>query len=321
LRKDGAAAMGRYVANRLLMLFPTLFVVSIVVFGLQKLLPGDVAISLAGEDKDPTVIAEIRAQYHLDRPMLTQYGLWLGDVLQGDLGRSMRNQVSVLELIRTKLPATMMLSAIAMAWALAIGVPTGIVSALRKGSWLDYLSNVIGLAGLSVPPFWLGLMLILLVSVDLGWLPASGYVSPFENLGECIRSLLMPSFVLGINVAGVIMRHTRSAMLTAMSADYIRTARAKGLKRHIIVVRHGFRNALVPLITVSALQLGALLSGAVLTEQVFTIPGFGRLIVDSVYNRDYSVVQGVVLTTATIYMLLNLLADLAYAVADPRVRR
>jgi peptide/nickel transport system permease protein len=305
----------------LLMLIPTLFVVSIVVFGLQKLLPGDVAIALAGEDKDPTVIAEIRAQYHLNQPILTQYALWLGNVARGDLGRSMRNQVSVVELIRTKLPATMMLSAIAMAWALAIGVPTGIISALRKGSWLDYLSNVVGLAGLSVPPFWLGLMLILLVSVDLGWLPASGYVSPFENLGECIRSLLMPSFVLGINVAGVIMRHTRSAMLTAMSADYIRTARAKGLKRHIIVVRHGFRNALVPLITISALQLGALLSGAVLTEQVFTIPGFGRLIVDSVYNRDYSVVQGVVLTTATIYMLLNLLADLAYAVADPRVRR
>ena len=313
--------MGRYIANRLLMLIPTLFVVSIVVFGLQKLLPGDVAIALAGEDKDPTVIAEIRAQYHLNQPILTQYALWLGNVARGDLGRSMRNQVSVVELIRTKLPATMMLSAIAMAWALAIGVPTGIVSALRKGSWLDYLSNVVGLAGLSVPPFWLGLMLILLVSVDLGWLPASGYVSPFENLGKCIRSLLMPSFVLGINVAGVIMRHTRSAMLTAMSADYIRTARAKGLKRHIIVVRHGFRNALVPLITISALQLGALLSGAVLTEQVFTIPGFGRLIVDSVYNRDYSVVQGVVLTTATIYMLLNLLADLAYAVADPRVRR
>jgi peptide/nickel transport system permease protein len=214
-----------------------------------------------------------------------------------------------------------MLSAIAMAWALAIGMPTGILSALRKGSWLDYLSNVVGLAGLSVPPFWLGLMLILLISVNLGWLPASGYVSPFEDLGECIRSLLMPSFVLGANVAGVIMRHTRSAMLTAMSADYIRTARAKGLRRRVIITRHGFRNALVPLITISALQLGALLSGAVLTEQVFTIPGFGRLIVDSVYNRDYSVVQGVVLTTAAIYMLLNLLADLAYAVADPRVRR
>ena len=303
------------------MLIPTLFIVSVVVFGLQKLLPGDVAIALAGEDKDPTVIAEIRARYHLDRPMLTQYAYWLGDVLHGDLGHSMRNQVSVLELIRTKLPATMMLSAIAMAWALAIGVPTGILSALRKGSWLDYLSNVVGLAGLSVPPFWLGLMLILLISVDLGWLPASGYVSPFEDLGECIRSLLIPSFVLGANVAGVIMRHTRSAMLTAMAADYIRTARAKGLTRRVIIARHGFRNALVPLITVSALQLGALLSGAVLTEQVFTIPGFGRLIVDSVYNRDYSVVQGVVLTTAAIYMFLNLLADLAYAMADPRVRR
>ena len=313
--------MVRYITNRLFMLIPTLFVVSIVVFGLQKLLPGDVAITLAGEDKDPTVIAQIRAQYHLDRPMLTQYAYWLNDVAHGDLGRSMRNQISVVELILAKLPATLMLSTIAMIWALVIGVPTGILSALRKGTWIDYLSNVVGLAGLSVPPFWLGLMLILLVSVELGWLPASGYVSPFQDFGECIRSLLMPSFVLGANVAGVIMRHTRSAMLTAMSADYIRTARAKGLGRRIIIVRHGFRNALVPLITVTALQLGALLSGAILTEQVFTIPGFGRLIVDSVYNRDYSVVQGVVLTTATIYMLLNLFADLAYAVADPRVRR
>jgi peptide/nickel transport system permease protein len=164
-------------------------------------------------------------------------------------------------------------------------------------------------------------MLILLFSVNLGWLPASGYVSPFENFWDCIRSLLMPSFVLGANVAGVIMRHTRSAMLTALSADYIRTAHAKGLHRRVIIVRHGFRNALVPLITMSALQMGALLSGAVLTEQVFSIPGFGRLIVESVYTRDYSVVQGVVLATATIYVFLNLLADLAYAVADPRVRR
>jgi peptide/nickel transport system permease protein len=313
--------MGFYILNRILMLIPTLFVVSIVVFGLQKLLPGDIAMALAGEEKDPTVLAAIRAQYHLDLPVLTQYFLWLGDILRGDLGRSMRNQVSVVDLIQTKLPVTMMLSAIAMTWALAIGLTTGIISALRKGTWLDYLSNAIGLAGLSVPHFWLGLMLILFFSVYLGWLPASGYVSPFEDFGQSIRSLLMPSFVLGASVAGVIMRHTRSAMLTALSADYIRTARAKGLHRHVILVRHGFRNALVPLITVTALQIGALLSGAVLTEQVFTIPGFGRLIVESVYTRDYGVVQGVVLTTAAIYMLLNLLADLAYAVADPRVRR
>jgi peptide/nickel transport system permease protein len=313
--------MGVYILNRILMLIPTLFVVSIVVFGLQKLLPGDIAMALAGEEKDPTVLAAIRAQYHLDLPVLTQYFLWLGDILRGDLGRSMRNQVSVVDLIQTKLPVTMMLSAIAMTWALAIGLTTGIISALHKGTWLDYLSNAIGLAGLSVPHFWLGLMLILFFSVYLGWLPASGYVSPFEDFGQSIRSLLMPSFVLGASVAGVIMRHTRSAMLTALSADYIRTARAKGLHRHVILVRHGFRNALVPLITVTALQIGALLSGAVLTEQVFTIPGFGRLIVESVYTRDYGVVQGVVLTTAAIYMLLNLLADLAYAVADPRVRR
>jgi peptide/nickel transport system permease protein len=208
----------------------------------------------------------------------------------------------------------------AMGWAVLIGVPAGIVSALYKGRGPDYLANVIGLAGLSVPPFWLGLMLILFVSVKLGLLPASGYVSPLTDPGAALRSLLMPSFVLGINIAAVMMRHTRSAMVTSMAADYIRTARAKGLFERRVILRHGLRNALLPLITMGTLQAGQLLAGAVLTEQVFTIPGFGRLIVDAVYTRDYAVVQGVVLVNAIIFVALNLIADIGYGAADPRIR-
>lgn len=313
--------MLRYLTSRLLSVIPTLFVVSVVVFGLQQMLPGDAATALAGEDMNQQVIAQIRKAYHLDEPIIVQYGLWLVGVVQGDLGQSLRNHVAVTQLIGDKLPATALLSVMAMAWALLIGVPAGIVSALRKGGWLDHLANVIGLAGLSVPPFWLGLMLILFVSVKLGLLPASGYVSPFQDPRAALESLVMPSFVLGMSVAAVMMRHTRSAMVTSMAADYIRTARSKGLNERLVVLRHGLRNALVPLITMAALQAGQLLAGTVLTEQVFTIPGFGRLIVDAVYTRDYAVVQGVVLVTACIYVGLNLIADLAYGVVDPRIRR
>ena len=312
--------MLRYIASRLLTVIPTLFVVSVVVFGLQQMLPGDAAIALAGEDLDPAIIAQIRAVRHLDQPVIVQYALWLNGVLHGDLGQSVRNNITVAQLISEKLPATVILSVMAMGWAVLIGVPAGIVSALYKGRGPDYFANVIGLAGLSVPPFWLGLILILFVSVKLGLLPASGYVSPLIDPGAALRSLLLPSFVLGINIAAVMMRHTRSAMVTSMAADYIRTARAKGLFERRVVLRHGLRNALLPLITMGTLQAGQLLAGAVLTEQVFTIPGFGRLIVDAVYTRDYAVVQGVVLVNAIIYVVLNLTADIAYGAADPRIR-
>jgi peptide/nickel transport system permease protein len=217
--------MLRYIASRLLTVIPTLFVVSVVVFGLQQMLPGDAAIALAGENLDPAIIAQIRAVRHLDQPVVVQYALWLTGVLHGDLGQSLRNNIAVAQLISEKLTATAILSTMAMGWAVLIGVPAGIVSALYKGRGPDYLANVIGLAGLSVPPFWLGLMLILFVSVKLGLLPASGYVSPLIDPGAALRSLLLPSFVLGINIAAVMMRHTRSAMVTSMAADYIRTAR------------------------------------------------------------------------------------------------
>jgi ABC-type antimicrobial peptide transport system permease subunit len=208
----------------------------------------------------------------------------------------------------------------AMVIALLIGIPAGIVSAVGKDSAWDWGANVFALWGLSTPNFWLGILMILLFSVHLGWLPASGYVSPFEDLGPTCAAMIMPAFVLGNAIAAVLMRHTRSAMLQVLNADYVRTARAKGLTSARVVLKHALRNALTPIITLGALEFGTLLSGAVLTEQVFTIPGFGKLIVDAVFNRDYAVVQGVVLVTASAYMLLNLLADLAYFAVNPRLR-
>ncbi len=312
--------MLKFLPRRLAQLVPTLFLVSVIIFLLQQLLPGDPATVMAGEENDPVVIEQIRQQYHLDQPLPVQYLYWARGVLSGDLGESMRIKKPVGELIVEKLPVTLQLATMAMGFALLIGIPAGIVSAVKKGSGWDIGANVFALWGLSTPNFWLGIMLIFLFSVKLGWLPASGFVSPFEDLGQSLASTVMPAFVLGNAIAAVLMRHMRSAMLQAMSADYVRTARAKGLLENVVVMKHALRNALTPVITLGALEFGTLLSGAVLTEQVFSIPGFGKLIVDAVFNRDYQVVQGVVLVTATVYILLNLLADIAYVLVNPRLR-
>src|SRR3954468_22705568 len=312
--------MSQYLARRLATIVPTLLFVTMLIFGLQQLLPGDPAIVLAGEERDPDVVAYLHQKMHLDEPLPIRYGYWLGGVLHGDLGESMRMQKPVTALIAEKLPVTLELAAIAIVIALVIGIPAGIVSAVAKNTAWDYAANAIALWGLSTPNFWLGIMMILLFSVYLGWLPASGYVSPFEDLRANLAAMIMPAFVLGNAIAAVLMRHTRSAMLQVLSADYVRTARAKGLSERVVVLKHALRNALTPIITLGAVQFGELLSGAVLTEQVFTIPGFGKLIVDAVFNRDYAVVQGVVLFTATVYIMLNLLADLAYFFVNPRMR-
>jgi peptide/nickel transport system permease protein len=311
---------GLYVARRLVVLVPTLFIVSILIFGLQQLLPGDPAMALAGEEHDPVAVAAIRAKYHLDRPLVVQYGIWIGNVLRGDFGQSLRNRIPVSELLVSKLPVTVELAVCSMLIALVLGVPAGIVSAAREGRAVDVAANFVALSGLSVPHFWLGIMLILLFAVRLGWLPASGYVPPWENLRLNLTTILLPSFVLGTGVAGVMMRHTRSAMLETLSADYVRTARAKSVSERMVVVKHALRNALIPVITLGAIEFGRLLSGAVLTEQIFAIPGFGKLLVDGVFNRDYAVVQGVVLVSATLFVLLNLLADILYFLANPRLR-
>ncbi len=312
--------MLNYLLHRLATIVPTLFFVSVLIFGLQQLLPGDPAMILAGEERDPTVIAHLHQKLHLDEPLPIRYLYWAGGVLRGDLGESVRIQKPVLDLIIEKLPVTLELALLAIVIALTIGITAGIVSAVAKDSAWDYAANVFALWGLSTPNFWLGIMLILLFSVTLGWLPASGYVSPFEDLKANLAAMIMPAFVLGNAIAAVLMRHTRSAMLQVLSADYVRTARAKGLDERVVVLKHALRNALTPVITLGALEFGTLLSGAVLTEQVFTIPGFGKLIVDAVFNRDYAVVQGVVLCTATAYITLNLLADMAYFLVNPRLR-
>ena len=312
--------MTTFLLRRLALVPPTLFFVSVLIFGLQQLLPGDPALALAGEDRNPAVIAFLRQKYHFDQPLPLRYLLWLEGIFGGDLGESIRIKRPVLDLVLEKLPVTGELAALAFLIAVSVGVPLGVLSAVKNGSLIDYLATMGALWGLSIPNFWLGILLILLFSVELGLLPASGFVSPAESLSRNLATLAMPAFVLGNALAAGMMRQTRSAMLGVLNADYVRTARAKGLGEGRIIVQHALRNALVPLITLGALDFGALLSGAVLTEQVFTIPGFGKLIVDAVFNRDYAVVQGVVLCTALAYILLNLLADVAYVLVNPRLR-
>jgi peptide/nickel transport system permease protein len=308
------------IGRRLLQLIPTLFLVSVIIFSLQHLLPGDPALVMAGEEHDPATIEQIRRQYHLDQPIPIQYIYWIKGVMSGDLGESIRIKEPVLSLIVEKLPVTMTLASMAIVIALVIGVGAGIVSAVKKDSIWDYAANGFALWGISTPNFWLGIMLIFLFSVKLGWLPASGYVPLTEDWRASLATMIMPAFVLGNAIAAILMRHTRSAMLQVLESDYIRTARAKGLLERNVILKHALRNALTPVITLGALEFGTLLSGAVLTEQIFTIPGFGKLIVDAVFNRDYAVVQGVVLVTATAYMILNLIADVAYILVNPRLR-
>lgn len=310
-----------WLLRRMGQILPTLLILSILIFGLQQLMPGDPALILAGEERgDPQVLAQIRAELFLDRPLWQQYLHWIGHVVQGDFGFSWRIRMPVSQLILEKLPVTFQLATMAFIIALLIGVPAGILSAVRRDRPVDWVTNAVALFGISTPNFWLGIMMILLFSVQLGWLPPSGYVPLTEDPVQSLATTIMPAFVLGNAIAGVLMRHTRAAMLTALSQDYVRTARAKGLPERVVVTKHALRNALIPVVTLGTIEFGRLLAGAVLTEQIFTIPGFGKLIVDAVFNRDYPVVQGVVMATALIFVMLSLVADLLYMAVNPRLR-
>jgi len=249
-----------FLLRRLALVLPTLFFVSVLVFGLQQLLPGDAALALAGEERDPAVVAFLRQKYHLEDPLLVRYGLWLKGVLSGDLGESIRIKRPVRDLVLEKLPVTAELAALAVVIALSIGLPMGILAAVKNNSAVDYAATMTALWGRSIPNFWLGILLILLFSVQLGLLPASGFVSPSESLSRNLATLIMPAFVLGNAIAAVMMRHTRSAMLEVLSADYVRTARAKGVSEVRVVLHHALRNALLPVITLGALEFGELLS-------------------------------------------------------------
>ncbi|PZW51029.1 peptide/nickel transport system permease protein [Humitalea rosea] len=311
-----------WLLRRLAQIIPTLLILSVMIFGLQQLMPGDPALILAGEERgDPVVLAQIRAELLLDRPIAEQYFVWVSKVVQGDFGFSWRIRMPVSQLILEKLPVTFQLATMAFVIAIVIGVPLGILSAVRRDTPTDWLANAVALAGISTPNFWLGIMMILFFSVNLGWLPPSGYVPLTEDWRASLATTIMPAFVLGSGIAGVLMRHTRAAMMTAMAQDYVRTARAKGMAEGVVVLKHAFRNALIPVVTLGAIEFGRLLAGAVLTEQIFTIPGFGKLIVDAVFNRDYPVVQGVVLATALIFVVLSLVADLLYMAINPRLRQ
>ncbi|MDN3563776.1 ABC transporter permease [Paeniroseomonas aquatica] len=313
--------MGIWLLRRLGQIIPTLLILSVLIFGLQQLMPGDPALILAGEERgDPVVLAQIRAELFLDRPLPEQYLRWISRVVQGDFGFSWRIREPVAALILTKLPVTFQLAVMAFLIAVVIGVPAGIVSAVRRDTPVDWAVNGMALFGISTPNFWLGIMMILLFSVELGWLPPSGYVPLTEDPWQSLATTIMPAFVLGSGIAGVLMRHTRAAMLGALGQDYVRTARAKGLGERAVVVKHALRNALIPVVTLGTIEFGRLLAGAVLTEQIFTIPGFGKLIVDAVFNRDYPVVQGVVMATALIFVTLSLVADVLYMAVNPRLR-
>jgi peptide/nickel transport system permease protein len=306
LRKVGAALI-------------VLFLASVVVFVGIRAIPGDAALALGGEERDPAVLAQLRHKYGLDQPVPVQYGRWIWLALHGDLGQDSRG-LPVAQTIVNALPRTLELAVLALLIGTVIGIVTGVIAAVRRGKASDYVANGVALVGLSVPHFWLGLLLIIVFAVDLHWLPSGGYVPFGEDPVENLRHMLLPALVLGTGLAAVIMRQMRSAMLDSLGADYIRTARAKGLGEWDVVGRHALRNSLITVTTVIGLQLGALISGAVITETIFQIAGFGRLTIDAVTQRDYALIQGVVLVAAAGYVVVNLTVDVLYSFLNPRIR-
>ena len=312
--------MATYVLKRLVAMVPVLLLVSIVIFSLLHLTPGDPVVVMLGEEATPESRDALRRELGLDRPLPIQYGVWLGRVLQGDLGRSIRTHQPVSEAILQRLPVTLELSLLAMVVSLAIALPAGIVAAVRRNSNADLLSTVFSLLGVSMPNFLLAVLLIYVLSLQLRWLPPIGYVNPFDDLGANLKAMIMPSITLGAALAAVVARLTRSTLLEVLNQDYVRTAWAKGLREGVIIQRHAMKNSLIPVVTVVGLQLGNLLGSAIVTETIFALPGVGRLVIDSIFQRDFPLVQGVVLYLALIFLLINLLVDLLYAYLDPRIR-
>ncbi len=306
LRKAGAALI-------------VLLLSSMLVFAGVRAIPGDPAIALGAEDRDPAVVAAVRAKYGLDDPLPVQYVHWVGLAVRGDLGTDQR-ELSVSRTIADRLPITLELAGLSIFVGALGGIGAGVVAAVRRGKPSDYVATTVALVGLSVPHFWLGLLMISYLAVRLGWLPAGGYVSFSEHPLQNLEHMVMPAIVLGSGFSAVLMRQMRSSMLSSLGADYVRTARAKGLSEWSVVGKHALRNSLITVTTVIGLQLGALISGAVITEQIFVIPGFGRLTIDAIGQRDYTLLEGVVLVAAAGYVVVNLTVDLVYSLLNPRIR-
>ncbi len=332
--------MTSYIIRRLLSLIPTLLGVSIIVFLFLRMIPGDPALALAGEHATEANVERIREQFGLNKPLHEQYLTYMGKVLRGDLGRSILSRRPIMDEIRVRFPATIELSICALTVALVVGVPAGIISATRRNSIFDNIAMVGSLLGISMPIFWLGLMLNWFFAVQLGWLPSvtrldagiqlqritnllivdSIITGNAEALLNAIQHLILPAIALGTIPMAIIARMTRSAMLEVLEQDYVRTARAKGLRERVVIVRHALNNALLPVITIVGLQVGVLLSGAVLTETIFAWPGIGRWLYLSILSRDYPIVQGMALFITVLFLVINLLVDVSYALVDPRIR-
>lgn len=309
-----------FLARRLLSAIPVLFVVSLMTFVIMWLVPGDVSAEIGGTDATPEQIQQIREQLGIDRPLIERAINWYGDLLQGDLGYSYLLNRSVVDAVLERIPVTLSLAGLSLLLTTIMGTLLGVLAAVRHNSWLDQGSMVAALIGLSIPDFWFGLVLIILFGVTLGWLPTGGFVPFTEDFWGWVRCMTLPALTLAFTQMGVIARMSRSAMLDVLDQDFIRTARAKGMSRGVVVFKHALRNALVPIVTVVGVTAGVLLSGAVVIESVFSLPGVGRLIVGSIQRRDFPVIQGGLLVTASIFVFVNIVVDMLYGLIDPRVR-
>lgn len=312
--------MARYVGARLIQAVPVLFLVSVLVFSIIHLTPGDPALVLLGPNAVPDQVAALRADLGLDRPLPVQYVVWMGHAARGDLGRSYLNRFPVAQLLRRSWPVTLQLTLGALVVALGLAVPLSLGAVRFRRTWVDQAVAAVLAVAYATPTFWVAILLVFLLSVRLGWIPPSGYVPPWEAPAQALRLLLMPSFALGLGVAAVLARFLRATILDELAREYVRTARAKGLAERGVVYRHAVRNALIPVVTVLGLQFGTFMGGAVLTEAIFGMPGIGRLLWNAVLARDYAVVQGTILVTTGVFVLINLLTDLCYGLLDPRIR-
>ena len=311
-----------FLLRRVLLTIPTLLGVALIVFALMRAIPGDVVTSLVGLEGNVSAerLAELRRMFGLDLPVHVQFGQWITAALQGDLGSSLRTGRPVAADLALRFPVTLELTFLGLAIALVLAVPLGVIAALHRGRWPDAVSSLFALLGLSIPGFFLGILLILAFSLRLGWLPPAGYVPFAESPLDNLRHMLLPAASLGLILAAATTRIVRSSLLETLGRDYVRTARAKGLREQAVVVRHALRTALIPVVTVVGLQFGQLLGGAVIIEQVFSLPGVGRFALEGINLRDYPIVQGAVLLIAAAFVAVNLLVDVLYAVIDPRVR-
>lgn len=311
--------MLRYLASRLLQMVPVVFMVSFAVFSMTLLLPGDPTITMLGETATAEQRATLRGQLGLDQSVPVQYARWVGRIARGDFGRSLRDQEPVADMLRQRIPVTLELTLVSLAIALLVGIPCGVLGALARNTWLDTAVSFTAMFIMAVPYFWAGILLIVAFSIHLAWLPPSGYVPFTQDPVESLRLMLLPAITVGGAMAGLVMRQTRTSLLSVLGEDYIRTARAKGAREGRVVMRHALRNGLIPVVTVVGLQVGTLLGGAVVTETVFSLPGLGRMIVSGIFERNFPVVQAAILVVVIGILLLNLVTDLSYRLLDKRI--